>query len=795
MEGNLKFLVQNTYIHELVVWANRASVEFGKEIAQAAKWPIQIAWDTLSRAQQARGVRLFSVLKAAFADHGRITLMIQSFGEGSDIVAVAMQGDVFGNCLSYMGNGFELLRQLAKEFSLRSRAEAMSLRAMLMARTFQAQTSSAPVADTVRQIEVAVARFVRLLSTLDQRDAVGLALTDSDQLTLLIRSLPESAKAYTLHHSQGETYASYRMSALRWEHQQRLFLELQGTKSLFGLHETESEHVATEKTIEIEDGHVFGVNVKTADANEVRCTRCGKQGHAFSQCTTDFSKVKCFKCNEKAHISVNCPKSQGASTSAGSKGFGSKGSSWVKGTNSQGSNPGASKGSSFQKGKGKGRGGKKGKLFAVFDEETGAWWYTDYDEDFEESAPQEGQAESAEHAQTLVLSCVLEMYPESNTRVDPVVEDRELVIKVPSDDVRLCQPLLQSLGQSLGSEYWLLDSGASCCVINQLTLKSLPHDDLTTCGSIFMAANGTPVPFAGRCHVVLKVRAKDSKGAVKDAVCKIPVMVGDTPYNILSTRTLGKLGWRVVLDEGVSVSHVRASVEMLDTCMWCDTPWIRVLPHSDHELLVPEEASDGSMMAAVEANGYVAAVPQRTKEDLEVHRARGHVPYHPDCEHCVKSRGVTQHRRRSEKGLETEVVADFMFLDAVGESIGVVERQTGGSIKVLVLREAFSSCIGAVVISEDIGKDRSLLIKWLSEFGLATASASVTLLTDAEEAVKSFLSWKKSSYPSTSRTLTSVTSSSIPHRPQLLQLLVTARSLTSSADRSGTMKSRCVCGL
>ena len=182
---------------------------------------------------------MFSVLKAAFADHGRITLMIQSFGEGLDIVAVAMQGDVFGNSLSYMGNGFELLRQLAKELSLRSRAEAMSLRAMLMARTFRAQDSSAPVADTVRQIEVAVARFVRLLSTLDPRDAAGFTLTDSDQLTLLMRSLPESAKAYTLHHSQGETYASYRSSALRWEHQQRLFLELQGTKGCFGLHETE----------------------------------------------------------------------------------------------------------------------------------------------------------------------------------------------------------------------------------------------------------------------------------------------------------------------------------------------------------------------------------------------------------------------------------------------------------------------------------------------------------------------------------------------------------------------------
>ena len=72
-------LGMNAHIHELVAWANQASVEFGKEIAQAARWPAQIAWNTLSKSQQARGVRLFGVLKAAFADHGRITLMIQGF--------------------------------------------------------------------------------------------------------------------------------------------------------------------------------------------------------------------------------------------------------------------------------------------------------------------------------------------------------------------------------------------------------------------------------------------------------------------------------------------------------------------------------------------------------------------------------------------------------------------------------------------------------------------------------------------------------------------------------------------
>ncbi|CAE7835037.1 unnamed protein product [Symbiodinium sp. CCMP2592] len=259
-----------------------------------------------------------------------------------------------------------------------------------------------------------------------------------------------------------------------------------------------------------------------------------------------------------------------------------------------------------------------------------------------------------------------------------------------------------------------------------------------------MAANGTPVPFDGRCHVVLKVRTKDSRGATKNGVCKIPVMVGDTPYNILSTRTLGRHGWRVVLDEGVSVCHVKSGVDMIDTCIWCDTPWIRVIPHSEGDLLLP--SGDSVDPAPISSIGHVAVVSQKTKEDLEIHRAKGHMPFHPDCEHCLKSRGVTQHRRKSERGVETEIVADFMFLDSSGEMISVAERQTSSSFKVLVLREAFSSSIGAVMITENIAKDRGLLLKWLAEFGMSSSQASIVLLTDSEEAVKSFVAGASDKY-------------------------------------------------
>ncbi|CAE7038113.1 unnamed protein product [Symbiodinium sp. CCMP2592] len=555
-------LGMNAYIHELVAWANQASVEFGKEIAQAARWPTQIAWNTLSKSQQARGVRLFSVLKAAFADHGRITLMIQSFGEGLDIVAVAMQGDVFG----YESQGDADGKNVSSAGLVSS---SLCLRARKRIRY--------------------IIRKVRHMPHID------LQLCDGNISSVCS---PEAGEGM--------------------------------------------------------DGHVFGMSARPSDA--------------------------------------------------GPKGSDGKGAAAAKG------------------------------------QETGVWWYTDADESFYTEEGDEQEAQQVDS--TLVLSCVIELTDEPNTRFKAVLEDSESVSVVLQE--QLCQPLLQSLGQSLGTEFWLLDSGASCCVVNHVTLKTLPHDELTACGSTFMAANGTPVPFDGRCHVVLKVRTKDSSGATKNGVCKIPVMVGDTPYNILSTRTLGRHGWRVVLDEGVSVCHVKSGVDMIDTCIWCDTPWIRVIPHSEGDLLLP--SGDSVDPALISSIGHVAVVSQKTKEDLEIHRAKGHMPFHPDCEHCLKSRGVTQHRRKSERGVETEIVADFMFLDSSGEMISVAERQTSSSFKVLVLREAFSSSIGAVMITENIAKDRGLLLKWLAEFGLSSSQASIVLLTDSEEAVKSFVAGASDKY-------------------------------------------------
>ena len=58
-----------------------------------------------------------------------------------------------------------------------------------------------------------------------------------------------------------------------------------------------------------------------------------------------------------------------------------------------------------------------------------------------------------------------------------------------------------------------------------------------------------------------------------------------------------------------------------------------------------------------------------TKTQMNWKFTKGHIPFHPDCEHCTKAKGVHQHRRKTDEGLVTEVAVDFMFLSCVGVKV------------------------------------------------------------------------------------------------------------------------------
>ena len=312
------------YLDELSSWAAGGSLEFSVEIQHSSRWPGPIRWSALSGAQQARSRRLMSILKAAFHDNPRCVALVNAFSEGVALHGVG-SSDRVAVAVNQQANGFELLRQLTLEFSLRSRSEALSLRTQIAGKSFVlAATQTSPsslVTDTIRRIDYEAARFSRLLGTLPmQVDTTGLKLADSDMLVVLLKSLPETVKNYVLHHSGADNYESYRNAAMRWEEQQRLFSD-------FGTAGPSKRLSSLEGSVE----H-HSLDAELVDAVEGRCGKCGSRKHTASGCTADMSKIRCFRCGNMGHISFNCPESK---EGKGSKGKGatvrSKGSSKGKG--------------------------------------------------------------------------------------------------------------------------------------------------------------------------------------------------------------------------------------------------------------------------------------------------------------------------------------------------------------------------------------------------------------------------------------------------------------------------------
>ena len=160
------------YLDELSSWAAGGSLEFSVEIQHSSRWPGPIRWSALSGAQQARSRRLMSILKAAFHDNPRCVALVNAFSEGVALHGVG-SSDRVTVAVNQQANGFELLRQLTLEFSLRSRSEALSLRTQIAGRSFVlAATQTSPsslVSDTIRRIDYEAARFLRLLGTLPIR--------------------------------------------------------------------------------------------------------------------------------------------------------------------------------------------------------------------------------------------------------------------------------------------------------------------------------------------------------------------------------------------------------------------------------------------------------------------------------------------------------------------------------------------------------------------------------------------------------------------------------------------------
>ena len=192
------------YIYDLTAWAMQASLEFGSEIEHACRWPDPLNWHQLNVNQRARSRRLMAMLRSAFASHPRTLTLINAFSEGINLC----NADVGVNTELQASNGFELVRQLTLEYSIRTRSEALSFRTALAGKSFALHgnetSASTIVTDTIRKIDFEMARYSKLLGTLSSRiDAAGLHVAEADLVAVLLRSLPDAVRTFCLHHTGG----------------------------------------------------------------------------------------------------------------------------------------------------------------------------------------------------------------------------------------------------------------------------------------------------------------------------------------------------------------------------------------------------------------------------------------------------------------------------------------------------------------------------------------------------------------------------------------------------------------
>ena len=131
-------------------------------------------------------------------------------------------------------------------------------------------------------------------------------------------------------------------------------------------------------------------------------------------------------------------------------------------------------------------------------------------------------------------------------------------------------------------------------------------------------------------------------------------------------------------------------------------------------------------------HGVVALLTKAAELSLQQHRLQGHVPHHPNCVQCAKGRTTFARRRRKREVTECELQCDFAFLSSKDE---LSEEEVDRCVKVLVMHEQSSNCVGYVLVDSDLSGVRSRIEKWLDHFGLSSERSSIVLQTDAERAV------------------------------------------------------------
>ena len=332
-----------TWAEALISWLALLSPAYQGEIREVMRRSQPLMDSDLQSAEQvARGQRLFHLVKQSFSGCRKVEQVIKLYEQVST------------------SNGFELLRQIRVEYSLKSRSECLHFRTVLL--ETKASKHDSPV-NILREIDTQLLAYRKLVDTLPEAHMkVDVDINESDLYLLIRRNLPSDLDTYISLHC-GETVAEVRRAVEFFHSRSRLMTDIskvhiqtskgdgpskgdpkgkgkdkgkgkgKGGKDGSGKGKDKGKGSDRQKGKEKGQGSSRESSRGSEKDKDLVCYRCGKKGHQAKQCpqkNKDKDKI-CERCGKKGHVRANCRvKLPGQSSSV------------LEGTESQGSVEGSS---------------------------------------------------------------------------------------------------------------------------------------------------------------------------------------------------------------------------------------------------------------------------------------------------------------------------------------------------------------------------------------------------------------------------------------------------------------------
>ena len=173
----------------------------------------------------------------------------------------------------------------------------------------QRQVQLPSFSDTIRKIDLEVAKFSRLISTLPASvDTTGLGILDADLVVFVVEkvSLKKSKHiAYIIPRVKvmgitGKRPESGNISKdCSWN-----FLGFRKIKRCMRCKVTPNTEWYDMTETDQSDNWWY---VDSMGHDKSKCSKCGSKKHQSHECSTDMAKVKCYRCHQMGHVSMNCP--------------------------------------------------------------------------------------------------------------------------------------------------------------------------------------------------------------------------------------------------------------------------------------------------------------------------------------------------------------------------------------------------------------------------------------------------------------------------------------------------------